>query len=163
MHQWKMLEVCGGQHFGQGSIDIFTRQRRARCLFAVPSTSGAGPHAGSSGAGLVPCLRWPGTPGPVQQDRGHLGELVFQRGFLLRWLHGAGRVAGERWPLPSNMGNLVLVPVRPRGSPAVSKDGCQTRRIACQQQPRLRHHPFMDPLGFPVESVAAGYPLNKTR
>lgn len=103
---------------------------------------------------------WPGSPGLVQQGRGHLGELVFQRDFLLCSLHRGGRVTGERWLLHSI---LVLIPACPEGSPAVSKDGCQTRRIACQQQPRLRHHLFMDPLGFPVESIAAGYPLSKTR
>lgn len=162
-----MLGVSGGQPFGQGSINIFAQQQRATCLFAVPSTSGAGPPcralAGSSGARLVPCLGWPESPGPVQQGRGHLGELVFQRDFLLCSPHRGGRVTGERWPLHSNMGVLVLIPVCPEASPAVSKDGCQTRRIACQQQPSLRHHLFMDPLGFPVESVAAGYPLSKTR
>ena len=101
--------------FGQEHINDSEWQKRAVCPFAVPSVAQGGCWLQRSGAATLP---WGSG---LQQDTSCLGELVLQHGFLLHWLHWAGRVAGEKRLLPSNVGVLLLVPVHPGRSPAVSR------------------------------------------
>ena len=148
-------------------------RKEPRCPSGVPSVARAGPlHRGACwlqrsraatlpwGSGQLHSLAWePCASAAGQRLPGRVGFAVW----FSSTLAALGREGGWGGAAATQQrGHFSPGPRPPWGISSSEQDGCQTHRIACQQQPRLRHHLFMDPLGFAVESIAAGYPLSKT-
>lgn len=159
-----MLKVCGGQPFGQESINISEWQKRATCPSVAPAQEGSLTPAEQ---GCHPSLGlWaarqsgPGALCWCSRTEATWGSWFCSMAFFCAGCTGEG-YWGEA-AATQQRGHFAPGPCPSWGISNSEQDGCQTCRIACQQQPRLRHRLFMHPLGFPVESIAAGYPLSKT-
>lgn len=151
MHQWKNLEVSGGQPFGQESINVFEWQKKAMGPSVVPSVAGAGPlHSGDcwlqqSRAAILSFLRlWTAA-------QSGLGALCWCSSTEATWkgwfcgvvfsctgCSGEGGCPSditERWLLSGNVGILLLVPVQAGRSPAASRMDARSAELPVKSSP----------------------------